>query len=311
MSFQSTKGAYPPGEIIQIGGLSTGYPSLELLVNRHAEAWTSFCGMIVQEVNKSDQADQPSAPGKPEEIFLKLFDRRHATDLRSDNCIGLWGQHRERAFIEGIYNEQVDRILCRLHNEPGFYQKTEPHRDYADDEAFLWNESITSFHREKIIYSTLAKHQGDLVPLFLGDVTLDVRPSDFKGYLPEVLFQVRGLLLEHPQGFSLADVANHAPQSSWQGICDKAMNIVRVLNGEGIINRGVAPDQFVVVPEEGGEYRVCLMSLDRCEIREDESDEEWARKKWFAAEEDRLARAMKDQLKGNGDFELRFEPSLK
>ncbi|CAG9939178.1 unnamed protein product [Clonostachys rosea f. rosea IK726] len=312
MSFQNNNGAYPLGQIIQVNCSKPEQSNLELLVTRHAEAWTSSCGMVVEMINRLGREDQPSSLGKPEEAFLKLFDRRHVRDLRSNNCIGLWGQHRERALIEGISNGNIGRLLYKLHTEPGYYRKTESHRDYADDEAFLWNECIASFHRERNVYSILSKYQGDLVPLFLGDVTLDVRPFGAAQDLPKGLFQVRGLLLEHLGGFSMADVTSHAPQSSWQSIFDKAIHIVHVLDGEGILNRGLTPEQFIVVPQEGGEYRVCMTGLGRCQIREDdESDEEWARKKWFAAEEDRLAGALKDKFEANGEFVLEFEPSLK
>ncbi|CAH0019533.1 unnamed protein product [Clonostachys rhizophaga] len=311
MSFQNNKGAYPLGQTIRVDCSNPEQSNLELLVTRHTEAWTSSCGMVVEMINRLSQEDQPSTVGKSEEAFLKLFDRRHAHDLRSNNCIGLWGQHRERALIEGVSNGNIGRLLYNLHTEPGYYRKTESHRDYADDEAFLWNECIASFHRERNVYSILSKYQGDLVPLFLGDVTLDVRPFGATEDLPKGLFQVQGLLLEHLEGFSLADVTSHAPQSSWQSIFDKAINIVHVLDSEGVLKRGVTPEQFIVVPKEGGEYRVCMIGFDRCEVRDGESEKEWGIKKWYANEEEGLAQIMKRQLEESGEFVLQFEPSLK
>ncbi|CAH0001175.1 unnamed protein product [Clonostachys byssicola] len=315
MSFQNKNEAYPVGQPIQVECSNPEQSNLKLSVIRHDEAWTSSCGMVVEKTLSFDQTDQPCSWVESEKHYLKLFDRRHVNELRYDNTIGLWGQHRERAFIEGISNGNVGRLLYRLHTEPDYFKKTESYRDYADDEAFLWNECIASFHRERNVYSVLSKYQGDLVPLLHGDVTLDVRPPNFAECLPEgmlSLFQVRGLLLEHLEGFSLADVTSHAPQSSWQGIFDKAINIVRVLDGEDILNRNLGLGDFIVMPQEDGEYRVCMTDLSRCEIRkDDESDAEWVCKKWFAAEEDRLAGALKDKLEENGEFALEFEPSLK
>lgn len=128
-------------------------------------------------------------------------------------------------------------------------------------------------------------------------------------HLQENLLGMKGIILQYIQGFRLSDMANHAPQSSWQQIFDQAIRIVHVLGDEQILNNDVRPDKFIVSATSNGGNQVHMIDFSICrQRRSDELYSEWGREKWWNDEEGAVGLVMKKRLR-TCDFELHFIPS--
>ncbi|KAK4230317.1 hypothetical protein QBC38DRAFT_357463, partial [Podospora fimiseda] len=60
-------------------------------------------------------------------------------------------------------------------------------------------------------------------------------------------FKIKGILMEHLDGFTLGEIGDRCPRSSWQDINDQALNVVRLFDSRDIINFDIRLDNFVVV----------------------------------------------------------------
>ncbi|CAN8100592.1 unnamed protein product [Discula destructiva] len=110
------------------------------------------------------------------------------------------------------------------------------------------------------------------------------------------LFQVKGFLVQHLDGFSLSDMRHHAPESQWTPVLRDTMRKILLLDEHNIIDEHIHSDDVVVVwkdrsttPEGGDLFLVFLANFDGYEHRrEDEGDMEWLYRKQMAAEDARV-----------------------
>ena len=199
---------------------------------------------------------------QPRTAFLKLFDRRFADQFREDNEIDPWTKDMEESYIEFVQSDGVRSFLHDLRHVEDFQEETEDDWDDAQNEAFL-AELLKYFTAEAATYNALRDHQGSLIPRLFAEVNLDLTPPNAhdEEIQPEELFQVKGILIQYIEGFTLSALPDHAPQSSWQNIVDQAVSIIHVLGDNNIMNQDVCPDNFMISPEGDGRYQFFMIDL--------------------------------------------------
>lgn len=262
----------------------------------------------------------------PSHAFLKLYDRRFADQLRRDFKAKEWTREVEEAYIQSVGNGSWEEFLYNLHKVPYFQDDTED--DWADwqNEAHFANELLKFFKAEVAAYNALYEQQGKTVPKLLTVVQLDLaiganttptnlaiapKVNNSLGIQP---FQVKGILLQYIEGFSLRQVPERCPRSTWQGIIDQAVSIVRLFGDYNILNEDVRTENCIISPttnDEGEQrYHVFMIDFGHCLIRrEDETDLEWGRAKCTLDEEGAIGLMMQMILKRDYGFELRYESS--
>lgn len=140
--------------------------------------------------------------------FLKLIDRRFADKLQDDNGIDPWTKDMEESYIEFVQSGGVLNFLHDLRHVKDFQEETEDDWDDAPDEAFLANKLLELYTAETATYNAIRNYQGCQIPHLFAAVNLDLTPRNAQGEVsrPEELFQVKGILLQYIEGFSLSDL---------------------------------------------------------------------------------------------------------
>lgn len=245
------------------------------------------------------------------QAFLKLFDRRFARSLRKCERVDPWSADIEKEFLHKLKSGDLQDFLGRLQaEEDSEDDDDEDDWDAAENEAYLADMMLNYFRAEVSTYSALQKHQADLVPRLFAQVTLQVVQPDIPlDKQHQDICQVRGILLEYLEGFTLSSLQESAPRSSWQDIVDQGIRITHVLGDNNILNSDVRPDNMMAISQGNGKYRVCMIDFGHCRIRrEDESDHDWGRAKWFQDEEGAFGVVMRGDLAKVG-FQLHYENS--
>ena len=266
---------------------------------------TLSCGMVVDILDGDKHEIQSTT------AFLKLFDRRFADQLRDDNAIDPWERDIEEDYIEFVQSGEVFDHLHDHRYVKDFQEEAEDYWYDAENEAFLANKLLELYAAETATYNALHSYQGNLIPRLFAAINLDLTPPNMQGKVswPEELFQVKGILLQYIEGFSLSDLQDRAPRSSWQNIVDQALSIVHVLGDHDILNKDVRPGNFMVSPKGDGGYQVFMIDLALCRFRgQGESDFVWGLAKYVMDEEGRVGEVMKDRL-GKHGFELNYKRS--
>jgi len=255
-----------------------------------------------------DLLDQ-GCPDKP--VFLKLYDRRFSEQLRSDHGIDPWTRDAEEEYIDAVQTGAARQFLHNLHTIPNFEEDTEETWGDGQIESFLTDQVHKLFDAETTAYDTLRDIQGKLVPRLVARVHL-VLSSSHAGISrtdAAELLHIKGILIQHIDGFPLSKVQDHARKSEWQGIVDQAVAIVQVVGDHGILNRDVRPDNFIVQHDRDGCYWVFMIDFGLARLRgRNESDRGWAEAKLRKDEEGAVGLVMKKRLAREG-FELLFENS--
>lgn len=127
-------------------------------------------------------------------------------------------------------------------------------------------------------------------------------------------FQVKGVLLQYIEGFTLREVPERCPRSTWQEIADQAVSITGLAGDYNVLNQDVRVDNYMVSPlpdgREGRPYHVFMIDLALSRVREkDETDPEWERAKCTQDEEGAVGMIMQMILKRDHGFELHYERS--
>ncbi|KAF4997248.1 hypothetical protein FGRMN_3983 [Fusarium graminum] len=310
-----SKSCYSPGSILPLIFEHTS-PSgdkqqqiLSVEVKRRMEKWTLSCGMVVSgAIPPICQGNTPSE--LEDEVFLKLYDWRFADQLRRDGRVEPWSSDLDRQFLDGLESGKVQSFRGYLHGGSSQKKLGRPW-DQLERDTFLYDEMQGILDNEIATYNRLGKHQGQLIPHFIGKVHIDFPlPSVFNPN-PSTTYQVNGILLEYIRGFTLTALADNAPRSVWQDICDQAIKITHILGDHNIINRDVRPDNFMVAPLDKGEYKVYMIDFGQCRLRrDDESDAVWGKLKWQTNEEGCVGYDMQDILREVG-FELNYTDSVR
>ncbi|KAH7246592.1 hypothetical protein BKA59DRAFT_439214 [Fusarium tricinctum] len=279
---------------------------LQVKVKKQQRPWTLSCGMIV-EIQQTPENIPGLSTG--DEVFLKMFDRRFAEQIREDNGTEPWSEAFEQDFAKDLASGKVEKFLEKLRTVPNFKDDTEEDWDNAENEAYLASALQQYFDAETATYARLQQYQGRAIPRLLAPVALHDTPSnEVLSTQQRKLKEHKGILLQYLPGFSLSEMIQNAPRTSWQGIVDEAVQKVHLLGDHNILNKDVRPANFMVVPKNGA-YRVFMIDFGQCRFRrKDETDAEWGRAKRDQDEEGAVALVMEMRLKRVG-FELQYEQS--
>lgn len=165
---------------------------------------------------------------------------------------------------------------------------------------------------QTMVYNTLCSLQGTSIPELLGTVSLQTSIADD----PEAqkYFEIRGVLLEDCDGFSLDKLADNAPTGYWQSICDDAVSIVNSISDHNILNKDVKPENFVVRKVSSGgsaTYRPVMIDFALCRARMlEESDASWRQEKRSQDEEGAVGFVMQQKLRKRGGY-YKYKPSYR
>lgn len=289
-----------------------GHLNLRLRVVQLHQPWTLSCGMVV-EILSNQPTDLPPLSDKLG--FLKLFDWRFARQLRDDQGVGLWTHTTQTEYINFIKGGSHNDFLYHLYEENR--REAEDNWSDGENEAFLASEMLRMYHSEVAVYQRLHNVQGKLVPQLITSGFLDGSFMTEVNNQDQTSFQIKGILLQYIEGFTLTNLISQAPQSSWQNIINQAIRITHILGDEEILNADVRPDNFIVNPIHKRkdtpchDYRVFMIDFGQSRLRQgDESDFDWGRAKWQQDEEGAVGLVMRHRLRKLG-VEIAFCPSLR
>lgn len=265
------------------------------------EPSTLSCVMEVQLLNQPEN----------QHAVLKLCDRRFASQLRSDQKIGPLTVAKETAFGDFVKSGDASQFVDRLRNDDDFNEPEEGW-DMGQNEAFLFDWCLDMYKAEVTTYQKLEQLQGKEVPRLLAQVrwqpTTDPlleMPSNTAEY-----FEVKGILMELIDGYTLSEMPTKAPREDWTDICHEAVRIVRLLDDYLILNEDVRPSNIMITSGSlQDKYRVVMMDFGHCVFREaGETDKKWGRRKWNQDEEGAIGLVMRHRLK-QLDYDFPFEHS--
>lgn len=304
---QTADSAYYENQVLSLNiepshGSLKARSKVRLRVQKLQQPWTLSCGMVAVILDGSEGEAT---------VFLKLFDKRWAHQLRSDNGIQPWTTHVEESYANFVQSGQVTDFVDKLRHKKDFREAQDDWND-AENEAFLSQELLSLYTAETATYEALQDYQGGILPRLLAKVTLDLEPetpmvpSDILKHM-----QVKGILLQYLPGFTLSALDQHVPRPAWRGVIDQAVRITRMLGDFNILNADIRPGNFMVVPKANGEYSVFITDFGQCRFRRaHESDKDWGRAKWQQDEEGAIGLVMRHRLRKIG-YEYEYEPSLR
>lgn len=248
---------------------------------------------------------------------LKLYDRRFALQLRSENKIEPPTAATELVFGEFVKSGDASEFLYRLRNDDD-YEESEEGWNMARNETYLYDTCLDMFTAESMVYNKLKDLQGKELPYLLAQVGLSLSSSQeiMKSSAAEDLFEVKGILLEFIDGHTLSQIAN-IPREDWGEVCEEAVRVIRLLDDFSIRNTDVRPSNIMVSPsspedfQEGEKkYRVVMLDFGQCVERQPkESDAEWGREKWCQDEEGAIGLVMQHRLKRDFAYDWPFHHS--
>jgi hypothetical protein len=212
--------------------------TLQVKVKKQQRPWTLSCCMIV-EIQQAPENIPGLSTG--DEVFLKMFDRRFAEQIREDNGIEPWSEAFEQDFAKDLASGKVEKFLEKLRTVPNFKDDTEEDWDNAENEAYLASALQQYFDAETATYARLQQYQGraiprllapvalrettatsglgqgqetQMIPRFLASMVLDDTPSnEVLSTQQRKLKEHKGILLQYLPGFSLSEMIQNAPRT--------------------------------------------------------------------------------------------------
>ena len=221
--------------------------------------------------------------GSPIRAVLKLYDRRFGKDLRN-----VFNQHRPHtAASEVLFQSFIRRGMMApfLHEldeeEKGQILPSQPGQLFRDGsaenrvryEAALWRECHKHFQSETGAYTRLRDLQGKSIPRMLAHVSLVLGDSDVPEDLQQAAscyFDVKGVLLEHIEGYNLGDLTSSSQAPSdprhWPGIVQEAANAAHEINKRGVLMQDADPRNVVV---DWRSQRPYIVDFAQCIFKDD------------------------------------------
>jgi hypothetical protein len=102
----------------------------------------------------------------------------------------------------------------------------------AQDEACLYDWCCNIYNAEILAYRVPERLLGQGIPKLFA--TVYTAESEHQKYI-----DIRGILLEHIDGFHLSELAENAPKPHWQSVCDDAVSIVNAVSDCGILHENL------------------------------------------------------------------------
>lgn len=269
------------------------------------EPFTLSCVMKV----KYQQGDLP-----PIEAVLKLYDRQFAKGLRERRGIGEWDERSEAAYINYARTPQAAELFEKLMNASKQPSINDIVKMPGPRELFMQYECTEFFDSETRAYKTLVDHWCKGVPKLLWTVKLKscfLPPEDIEE-THSSFFDVNGILIDYVPGVTFADMnENNVRHKAWQDVVEQAIEITTIFTKHNMINKDVRCENFIVTVDSAKEsgYRTVMIDFGYVVFRkDDETDDDWGRRKFWAKEEG-IGRTMQDYLWRRTGFDLKYEPS--
>ncbi|TGO55842.1 hypothetical protein BOTNAR_0236g00100 [Botryotinia narcissicola] len=216
---------YTEGTILELQSESSSdkksdIDTVSCKIIRFFEPPTHSCVMEVELLNQPDN----------KRAALKLFDRRFASQLRSDYEVGPSTVAKETAFVECVKSGDASQFVDRLRNDEDF-EEPEEGWDMGQNEAYLYDLCLDMYEAELTVYQRMERFQGKEIPQLLARVTLQATAA-LDTVLDDAIqfFEIKGVLIELIDGYTLSDLPAKAPKESWGDICNEAMRVVRLLD---------------------------------------------------------------------------------
>lgn len=252
----------------------------------------------------------------PQVAFLKLYDRRCSSQWRSDWGIDPWTPNLENQLLEFSRSDDAVEFMGHLDDD-----SDDDGSDGDDDnltdaqyEASLSHELQKLCETERIAYEKLSRHQGNLIPRLYAVVKLETASAEgYESPFPD-LFEVPGILIEHINGITFAQLASSTiDRSMWQYLGDRAVQVTNIiLQDSDVLNTDVRPANMMVCQDKGYEqgYRVVMIDFGHCRFRRrDEPIEEWGLAKHRQDEEGAMGAVLQIQLRKAG-FDFQYKRGL-
>jgi hypothetical protein len=237
-------------------------------------------------------AIQPQS-GPEFRAVLKLYDRRFGRDFRQ-----IRGKHAPHTAADEVALQSFVRqgkmapFLRALEHDketedialsPWHYHEDTP-EGKAKFEAALWHECIEFFECETEAYARLEDFQGISIPRMYAHVRIAPHdlgvPTDLLQSQTAPYFEVKGVLLEVIDGYSLWDIATSpgAPgdPQAWPAIIQAASDIAHEINKRGVIMQDSAPRNVVV---DARVQKPFIIDLAQC-LFKDKLVEGWLKMGW-------------------------------
>ncbi|KAF7555562.1 hypothetical protein G7Z17_g2047 [Cylindrodendrum hubeiense] len=279
-------------------------PPLVVRVQARPVDFSLSAVMVVDVLSRPDETPLPS------KAFLKLYDRRYATEYRKKQRLEDWTPELEGKLVEFSRSGAAQSFLKRWQDDDDF--DDDGSWGVAEKEVCLWDTLNDDFETEVEVYEALEKHQGKLIPQLYTTVSYFTDPDNGGpvGDSPE-LFTVSGILIEYIDGFRMSDMYIFLDRSEWNYIIDRAVKVTgAILNRSNVLNQDVRPDNMLVSRDENAEqgYRIVMIDFGCCRLRDDdETDAEWGLAKQRQDEEGAMGEIMKIKLKKQADFVVEYE----
>lgn len=293
---------YREGNILILTLNDDAAHSLEVEITRLFEPSTLSSVMEVDVLHSSE----PAPTDYPKHAVLKLYDRRYATQLRGDYNIGPWTPAAEERYREFVASGEAAKLISETED---ITIDDELSWGETHEETFLFDYCRDIYRCEIDVYRRLKDLQGETIPKVFADVRFNPWPSsDPPPTDTQDFFEVPGILMEHIRGYSLGEIKDRAPPSTWQPICEEAIRIVNLIGDLGILNKDIQTRNILVRENKKGEapssYEVIFIDFGNCRFRgPDQSEEDWRHEKSEMDEEGAIGCVMEHKLKGGFKYQ--------
>ncbi|KAJ6188445.1 hypothetical protein N7519_003353 [Penicillium mononematosum] len=238
-----------------------------------------------------------SALGLEDDMILKLFDRRFATQLREDEKIRPWTPETETEYHQFILDGGASEFVAQLNDGEAPEGST---WSAAMDETYLHDHMLDLYKTEAQVYSNLKEIQGTDIPKLLASA---IMPIPCPAQTSSEYTDIPGILLQYIEGFPLTDIEEYTPRESWQAICEDAIRIINLIDDLGILNEDVKTRSFIVRGHAGNGFRVTMIDFALCKFRQGYKDAyEWDKWKSIQDEEGAVGYVMQRRLKGGFSY---------
>ncbi|KAJ6149607.1 hypothetical protein N7471_000806 [Penicillium samsonianum] len=288
---EQIRSPYVAGNIVKLQ-LKTPYDgqTIDAKIMKVFEPFTWSTAMLVRPVCPTTAWE--------DDMVLKLFDRRFATQLREREEISPWTSDIEQNYHQFILDGDAAKLVAELTADRDLPARNVDTWNSSQEETYLHDFMQALYETETQAYNTLADMQGNDIPRLFSCVTVPTSTTAQNTLLSEYS-DIPGILLQYIEGFPLTDIATCAPRDSWQSICEDAIRIVNLVGDRGILNEDVKTRSFIVQSRPENQFHVFMIDFALCNFREEYQDEtEWEEWKARQDEEGAVGFVMQKKLQG-------------
>lgn len=231
-----------------------------------------------------------SSSGETRIAILKFFDRRYGDSRQSQwstypehshSIEACWQRYVQSGQAPYLFNhiEEMDRDegegvwdLGSAFTEDEDADNADTWETTAKKEGLHQYRALQRWRSEIRAYEHLERLQGKCVPLFYGTTSFSLAPPGSESD-PEY-FRVGGILVERIDGFvldSLLDMTEASPDTDWQGLVQRTVEVAEEVNKCGVINNDCKPHNMIVQTPSLQPFEI---DFAQCSFREDYASED-------------------------------------